>query len=316
MKRDVMQPIRRITFEHESGRIKFSYDGSRFLVFNRDKIASYTIDGKAEGTPFETLGIFDAAYVNDEQVVATIISHEREGCLVTYNIKTQQIISETVVGIRGGGTRSVCVDQQRGRIFAGTFDDESMGGYIGIYNLSLQKLGEFKTPYLHLPFNLAISHSGNKLAVGGAGFGLWDVSSEPKLISEDCPKEDDCTGTPCEVNSLSLTPDGRYAVVGFHGAKGECAVFDGESGKIIGWYGSAWDFMTPHETWLVAISPDGKYVAVGLTGRTDIKIYKVADATISHRYEPQEYGDVVFSPKGDMIAVGGENSVTLWPFEG
>ncbi len=313
-----MQPILRITFEHASGRIRFSHDGSRFLVFNRNTIASYTIDGKLEGKPFEPLIVLDAAYINDELVVTTILSHEREGCLVSYNIKTQQIIAETAVGIREAGTRSVCVDQQRGRIFAGTIDgdDSSSGGYIEIYTLLLQKLREFKTPYLHMPFDLAISHSGDKLAAGGVAFGLWDVSDEPKLISEECPKESDCTGTPCEVNSVNSTPDGRYAVAGFHGAQGICAVIDGESGKVLRWYGPTGDEINYYHTRAVTLSPDGKYVIAALDDAPTFNVYNVSDGTVYRKYEPHEYGDVVFSPKGDMIAVGGENSVTLWPFEG
>lgn len=306
-----MQPIRRITFEHESGRIKFSHDGSRFLVFNRDKIASYTIDGKLEGKPFEPLIVFDAAYLNGTHVVAAILSQERQYCLTIYNLKTRQIFAEIALNSDQEVFRSVCVDQQRGRIFA------AKSSYrLACYDLSLNQQNEFQIPYTYMPFNLAISHSGDKLGTGAESFGLWDVSISLKLISEECPKESDCLGTPCEVGSADITPDGRYAVAGFHGAQGICAVIDGESGKVLRWYGPRGDEIEYYATRAVTLSPDGKYVIAALDGAPTFKVYNVSDGTVYQKYEPQEYGDVVFSPKGDMIAVGGENSVTLWPFEG
>lgn len=189
-------------------------------------------------------------------------------------------------------------------------------GFIGIYNVLLQKQSEFRVPEWYAPFDMALSHSGNKLGIAGILFGLWDVSDEPKLISEECPKESDCTGTPCEVNSVNITPDGRYAVTGVHGARGICAVIDGESGKVLRWYGPTGDEINFYHTRAVTLSSDGKYVIAVLDDAPTFNVYKVSDGTIYQKYEPHEYGDVVFSPKGDMIAVGGENSVTLWPFEG
>jgi WD40 repeat protein len=304
-----MEIIRRIELGQEPGKFKFSRDGSRLLVMGRDYLASYDLNGIAMGAPIQTLVVFDAAYVNNEQIVTVGFADSREFCLTVYDIKTQRVLSQLVVD----DTRAVCVDQHE-RIFTGRLNGANGGGYISVFDAGLTLQNQFETPYLYMPFQVGVSHSGEKLIAAGVAFGIWDISTEPKLISEPCPLESDCTGTPCEVNSGDITPDGRFAVAGFHGAKGTFAVLDGSSGKIIDWYGPQGDEWEYYAVSVLSISPDGKYVAVALDGSSKIKFYRVSDGSVAEVYDSDEYGYFAFSPLGNVFAVGDETSITLLRF--
>jgi WD40 repeat protein len=304
----VMEPIRRIEFEHDTGIMRFSQDGSRLLAISQDKIVSYNADGTAEGAAIAPLVVFDADYVNEEQIVVAGMSIERQYGIAVYALRSQSVISEVSTGY----VRSVCVDHQRGCIFAGKLDEPNI---IHVYDLALNPLSEFETPDLHMPLRMALSHSGDKLAVAGVAFGLWDVSGEARLISEECPREIDCTGTPCEVNSCDITPGGHYAVAGLHGAKGVCVVLDGESGNVIKWIGPEWDFLTSPDTVDVAISPDGKYVAVAESPGKTVKVYRVSDGTVSRQYNVASCYFVAFLPTNDLLVLGSGNSISFWSFQ-
>jgi WD40 repeat protein len=307
-----MKLLQRIDLEYSPGQFKFSHDGTRFLANNGEQIISYNINGTPEGLPIQPIAVFDAAYVNDEQIVAVVLSPEREFGLVIYDIKTRHLVSKISID---RSIRSICVDQQRGRIFAGQVSGLAEDDIL-IYDLILNQLSEFRLPYLHMPFNLIISHSGDKLATAGVGLGVWDVSDTPKLIVEDWLTEDNCTGTPCEANSIDITPDGRYAVAGFHGAEGIFSVMNTDTGKNMGWYGPRGNEINFYATTGIAISPDGKYVANSLEGSPVIRIYNVADRTVVYKHDPQEYGYFTFLPTANVLAIGGENSITLWELEG
>jgi WD40 repeat protein len=306
-----MELIRRVEFE-AARKIQFSREGSHLLVMSRDKIVSYDLDGTPEGAPIEPLIVFDAAYLSDTQIVVATAIPDRQYILAIYDIATQRMISS----VKTDYILGVCVDQNRGRIFAASTNFETE--YF-IYDSNLKLQSQFKNDCM--AFRIAISESGDRLAMGAIGFQVWDITGTPKRVSEDYPKEnEDCTGTPCEANSIDITPDGRFAVAGFHGARGVCAVIESESGKVIGWYGPRGDEMDFYAARAVALSPDGKYVAVSFGGertRVDptVPIFNVSDGTIYRRYDVQFCGSAKFSPKGDILALGDANSVTLWRFE-
>jgi WD40 repeat protein len=309
---EFMELIRRIELEDAPGKIKFSRDGSRFLVITQERITSCTIEGTIETKPIETIVVFDAAYINNERIIASTLSQERQFELAIFDIKSGSIISRIHVG--DSRIYSVCFDPIRQRIHTGKLDD--FAGEISTYDLTLTLQSEFKTLDLYMPFDMAISHFGDKLAIAGVLVGVWDISGKPRLISEECLQESDCTGTPCEVNSLDMTPDGRYVVAGFHGAKGLCAVIDTESGKVIGWYGPRGDEINYYATSALAIAPKGDYVAVAIRGSPKIALYKVEDGSLFLRHDSHEYGDIAFSPTANILAIGGEKSVSLYRFDG
>ncbi|MEP7284687.1 MAG: hypothetical protein ABI947_02830 [Chloroflexota bacterium] len=311
-----MKLVRQINFDHQPLKIKFSRDGSHLLAASRQQIVSCLIAQTSEEVRIEAGFVLDVAFLSDEEIVAAIWTAnplETRKTLAIFDIKTQHITSAVITG----DVRSVCVHPQRKRIFAGRISEYGTYGYIGVYDFALNQQNEFKTEYI--AFEMAISYSDDKLAIAnGSGLlELWNISTDWEQIATGYDPENDCTGNPCEVCAVDITPDGRYAVVGLYGGKNACFVIDGGSGDIVGWYGPQSD---GDETFIqmgrVAISPDGSYVAIAPTYATTVCVYRVSDGTISHEYEIDHCEALAFSPIGDILAIGGEKSVTLWSFKG
>lgn len=305
-----MELIRRfsITTEHTTGnptgRVKFSRDGSRLLAMNRYQVASYNINGTIEGKAIVAIPVFDAAYISHRHVVISTTNPESECQLVICDLQTQR----RLISLETGQILSVCVDYERRRIYAG-----QVGGDVIVYDFSLNEQSRFQVQGMAM--GLTLSHSGDKLAMEGVFFELWDIAGTPQRISEECPVRDDCTGTPCEANSVDMTPDGRYVVGGFHGAQGLFALMDGESGKILRWYGPRGDEMNFYATQGIAISSNGKYVAHGQAETELIRILRLDDGSVVDRIYPDEPCDVAFSPVGNMLALAGESTIRLYSSE-
>jgi WD40 repeat protein len=304
-----MELIQHIIFEDQPKTIKFSPDGSRFLAFSRNRIVSYTVEGTPEAAPIEPLIVFDADYLNDEQIVVATIIPERKHVLAIYDIATGQLAT----AVDTEYILFLSVDQYRGRLFAGEVSGEVDGDTIAVYDLALDRQDGFTTKCSATA--LAVSHSGGKLAAAGVYFEVWHVAAAPKQVSERCPQDDDCTGTPCEANCAAITPDGRYAAAGFDGARGICAVMDAASGKIMGWYGPRGDEINYYAAQGVALAPDGQFVAVALAGSATVPVYRVADGTIAYKYDVPDCTAVAFSPRGDVLALGSAAGITLWRFD-
>jgi hypothetical protein len=326
-----MKLLQRISLERSMRKIRFSRDGSGFLSVTQE-IVSYYKDGVMEAVPLQASDVpdaesryIDAAYLNDEQLVLTyayeyddpIYSYETGDPDVSiYDLKTQSIISKINIGEGLNNYGSICVDQQRGRIFISQADS-FIENNILIYDRSLNLTGKFSLPYWDMLFEQVISLSGDKLAVMGTmGILVWDVADTPKLIVEAWPSDSDCIGNACKAKSVDITPDGRYVVGGFQGAHGIFSILDTESGKITSWYTSQDEDFNIYDTGFVAISHDAKYVAVTERNTTIVRIYSVEDGSIVYRFDPQERGIIIFSPASDILAFYNANSISLWEFEG
>lgn len=293
-------------------RIEFFPDGSRFLVVGRDDVASYFLDGTMDGTLIEPIVFFDAAYVGNDRIVASPVIEdklpERVETLTLYNLNTGQKISQIVTN----DIRSICVDFKRERILAGSLGDS--GGYIETYDFALKRLSQFASE--KMPFDMVISHSGNHVAVASTFFELWDTTDDPYPRFQDYPPDDDyCTGYICEVNAVDITPDGRYALGGLYGGKSACFVVDVVTGVITGWYGP--DGTAKYiDTATAALSPDGKYAAIAIRNAPTVDIYRVSDNTLFYQFEASGCQAIAFSPKGNLLVLGGMNYVSLWRFVG
>lgn len=300
---------------HMSGddvrRIKFSHDGSRFLVVGRNNVASYLLDGTMDGTLIEPIGFFDAAYVGTDRIVASPVTEEklpeRIETLTLYDLNTGQQISHIVTN----DIRSICVDFKRERILAGSLGGS--GGYFETYDFALKRLSQFESE--EMPFDMVISHSGNHVAVASIFFELWNTTGDPYPRFQDYPPESDCTGYLCEVNAVDITPDGRFALGGLYGGKSACFVVDVVTSAITGWYGP--DGTAKYiDTATAALSPDGKYVAIAIRNEPTVDVYRVSDNTLFHQFEASGCQAIAFSPQGNLLVLGGMNYISLWRFVG
>lgn len=297
-----MRKIKSIELDFTPVKLTFAQDGKHFLVLGEDRIISLNVDGIQDGVTIEALRVMDADYIDNTHLVVLMISNEGFQMAVI-ELTTGRIIAS----ITDNNIRSICADPTHQRIFAGHMQDG-----IAIYDLSLHRVAQYELPRFHMPLSLSISQRGDRLVVAGLYFCLWDITSEPRLISKECPEEDDCTGTPCEVTSGTVTPDGRFAAAGFHGAKGVCAVMDGITGQIHRWYGPKGDETNYYETAALALSPDGQYVAVRLNGSTKLQFFNVVGGTTAFVHDVNRAGCITFSPIANVLAVCCENSITLW----
>jgi WD40 repeat protein len=298
--------IRRIEFENPPIQIRFSRDGERLWANTRDEFCEINLRMPDEIRVKPTLFAVDMAFLDAERIVIANLSRPRT--LLIYNTKQQRIISQVYTD----DVRSVCVDYHHQRIFVGTLETNDGDEYIvGIYDWAGHPQKRFKVR--SMPFCMELSHSGDKLAIASVYFEVWDVFAQPKGVYTD-QLEGDCTGTPCEANSVDITPDGHYAVAGFHGGKGLCVVVDTTSDSVIRWLGPEGDEMNYYAANDVAISPDGKYVAVAAANFKTVPVYRVSDGTVVYKYPVSACGTVAFSPKGDILAMSDANSIFVWEF--
>ncbi|MEL6408506.1 MAG: hypothetical protein AAFR81_29330, partial [Chloroflexota bacterium] len=292
-----------------TSRIKFSDDGAMLLIYHvNNGIRVYHTKG-AVSQLIKPLVIFDADFVNQEQLVVSAVipsphAQKPQLGIVIYDIGSGEIVAEDYPG----DVRGVCVDKQNRRIFAGLLDGYS---FI-IYDWKLNRLSTTQIPELYMPLDLSVSQSGERLAIGGIFVGIWDVSSDPKFIKGQFPSEGDCTGTPCEVNAMAMTPDGSYVAASIHGAKGSCFVLDGKTGELIRWFGPEWDFMTSPDPGPVSISHDGRYIAV--CEPPHIKLYNTADGTVFQKLKVKSREPFTFLPVGNTIAIGNGASIDFWKY--
>lgn len=304
-----MRLLQQIATKQVPLKAKFSPDGAHLLVATVPEPELIYCSISSSRVIRIELGfdICDMAFLTDHLIVLNIMFDDfRDNVLAIYDLTTQQIVSKTAEG----GITSVAVDYPRRRIFAGRLDDDSWPyGHIITFDFSLNLQSEFFIP--DMPFEIEIADSGDKLAVVGIGFNVWDVTDTPKRISQDHPIEKiECGHSPvCEACSVAITPDGKYAAAGFYGAKGTFLVIDARSGNVIGWYGSE-----TSESKTVAISPDGDFViVVGLNVPT-AKVYRLSDAAITYEFAAQKCRTIAFSPIGDVVALGSGNSIMLYEF--
>ena len=150
-------------------RIKFSHNGSRFLVISRYDVISYLLDGTVDGIPVEPGGFFDAAYVGPDTIVASTALRgkldEWVEALALYDLHNGHIIES----IATNDVLSLCVDFSRNRILAGSLTGD-LGGYVETYDFNLKRLTRFESK--EMPFDMVISHSGNHIAVASVFFEL------------------------------------------------------------------------------------------------------------------------------------------------
>lgn len=116
------------------------------------------------------------------------------------------------------------------------------------------------------------------------------------------------------VSAVAFSPDGK--LIGTTGFPGEIKLWHAESAKEVA------SLQRTATAVCVAFSPDGKLLAVGLDtfgtdteGEANLELYDVASRRLVHRLDGGGWGiaSVAFSPKGGMLAAGGDDGqVRLW----
>jgi WD40 repeat protein len=303
-----MKQLQQIACEDPVRRLKFSHDGSYFLAVSLYDVISYPLDGKLENQQMTAVGILEASYINRTTIVVSRMLPEQQHALILYDLQTGREIANVMTN----DVRSLCVDPQRGRILAGSLNEDGMGGYLDCYDFTLHRQSRSKTN--QSLFDMAISHLGKDLAAAGWFFELWDLTNDPIPRIQEYPPDGDCTGYLCEVCAVDLTPDGRYALGGIYGAKAACFIVETATGNITGWYGPDGS-KTYLEVNAAAISPDGKFVAVAFDNRATVDVYRVSDNTIFHQFEARDCRTIAFSPQGNVLAFADVKSISLWEFE-
>jgi WD40 repeat protein len=316
-----MNLIRHMAFENPPHKISFSQDGSRLWVWAVTKREStnlaYELIEILLADFSETRSIvdldamlFDVAFLDSERIVAVGIFRPRKHMLCVYDLKKQRTLYQAYTE----DVRALCVDYRNKRVFAGTLTGDYFENAVGIYNFMGHPQKRFKVQ--SMPFDMALSHTGEKLAIASVFFEVYDVSGQGKQIYRDNIEGDgDCTGTPCEACAVDITPDGRYAVGGFHGGRGMALVVDTQTGQKIRWLGPEGSEMNYYEVNALAISPDGKYVAISSPNFKSVPLYRVSDGELVHKFPVYPCGSLAFSPNGEILALSDVHSVSLWVFK-
>jgi hypothetical protein len=85
------------------------------------------------------------------------------------------------------------------------------------------------------------------------------------------------------------------------------------SSLLLNWHGEHWERLLPGTTWELALSPDGKYLAVLDLERPQIRLYEIATKRAIRAWTREGGGgrfcQLVYSPEGNWLAVGGEDGV-------
>lgn len=303
-----MELIQRIPFEDQPRKIRFSQNGARIAMMSRFELVIYSIPDYSEIKRLEMELPYDVGFIGPTQIVLSMRDGNRESKLVIYDLEKEQIIAETPTE----GFRSVCVDPQQDRVFSGDAFGTDIGGVIYVYDRHLNQQYELQSGAD--AWELDICDSGQTLVVGGIYFELWDTTSFPKRILYNYPPPESCVGIPCEVNGVDVTPDGHYVMGSIYNSIGACFLMDVKSRELAGWYGPR-----PHELGYTiepraaALSPDGKYIAVSY--HKVVGIYTIPSNSVVKEIQISNCETLAFSPNGNILAIGGNDSVTLWRFD-
>jgi WD40 repeat protein len=151
-------------------------------------------------------------------------------------------------------------------------------------------------------FSPAFSPDGRLVAAIGAGRLIgWDATSGVRRFSVE-PEVD--------FGPVTFLPDGKTLLVGEGGAE-RVAVYSAENGQRLGQIRTP-SFVTEE----MALDPTGEHVALSSQVSVEVQVWNLRTKTLEWSTPTADGGPVAWSPRGDMLGIGGANASPIRVVDG